>query len=130
MTPAISLRQVWICDQHDDTSRVLRALYEPKGAQVRQIQVLRQIEQPSPSEQPDLIILNISSKDPIASAVESKYQSVPRIVIGSVKTEPGFYAKPDPCSENESSPLKGLFQFKDLISRVDSILDSLDEQAV
>ena len=123
-TTVTTSRNVWICDQHADTSNVLKALYEPRGAQVRQIQAVRQIEQPAFEDQPDLIILNVSSQHPIASAVEMKYQSVPRIVIGRAP------AIPNPVIDKsafDESALDSMFQYKDLICRVDSILSELED---
>ncbi len=104
--------QVWVCDRESEAPAVLKAVFGSESADVLKIQ--NEFDVQRQNNAPDVIVVNLDQKSPILSALNDRFQHVPRIDVAV------------PTSESQiitgRLELNGMFDYKDLIRRVDQAL--------
>lgn len=104
-------QRVLLVDGLSETEEVLKAVFEPRGLQVRRVSSSESARDPHP---PRLMVLH--DETPESSPELENWKSVPRVIIGSTGIMP---QNSSPC---ERHFLKQPFQYRELIQAIEQLL--------
>lgn len=109
-------QHVVVLDGLHETEEVLKAILEPRGCRVNRIRNPHSGALIAENELPSIVVLHDDDVSK-ASATESGWNEVPKVVIGSVKTPA------TPQSDQSTRFLVQPFQYAELIDSIESLLN-------
>ena len=109
-------QHVLVMDGLSETEDVLKAVFEPRGLQIRRVSGKRDCESDPAANPPSLIVIHSEELQKRPQEAE-RFNNVPRVIIGTADLP-----EPDNRGSGEQY-LKQPFQYQELIQAIERLLD-------